>query len=61
MVAVNEINGSDVENYLILAVKLKMINQDRMIFDDFLKCLEILQMPFSIKILTGVKISENSI
>ena len=47
----------------ILAVKLKMINQNRMIFGDFSVSdfLEILQRPFSIKILTVVKISQNYI
>ena len=40
----------------ILAVKLKMINQDRMIFGDFsVNFREILQRLFSIKILTGEK------
>ena len=49
---------------IIVAVKLKMIKQDRMIFGDFsvnflTDFLEILQRQFSIKILTAVTNSQN--
>ena len=45
----------------ILAVKLKMINQDRMIFGDFSVNFKPIFLKFSIKILTRVKISQNNI
>ena len=38
-----------------------MINQDRMIFGDFSVNFEILQKPFTIEILIGVKNSQNYI
>ena len=55
--------GDHLPTSAIVAVKLKMINQDRMIFGDFSVNFEpispeILQRPFSNKILPGVKNSQ---